>query len=656
MTVAVSSGKARSAPSSASALRDTVTENLFRLGLAQAEKKRWAEAARNYEAALARCPKDVLLWLHLARARLKLDEFAAGADAACRALALDPTNELALKIAATCLQSSGRERDLVTLFDSTNRQAICDPELHLQLGTALFRLGRSEEAIQAIFDSLKRDPRNSEAFAQLGSAFQLLNMPQEAREGFRNALAFGAPRVEMLGGIVFTSLQAASWGNLAQDQADLEAAVRSSGEWPSPFFCLNFSWTRQQQLAAMRSKAQTLFEGIAPLPPRNGRAPGDRIRIGYVSGDLHEHATAYLVAELFEHHDRARFDIYAYSYGDNDGSAMRQRIEGAFGENFRDAREMSNAELAQKIRTDGIDILIDLKGYTLYARNEVFAYRAAPIQVNFLGFPGSLGSELYDYIVGDPIVTPLEHADGYAEKIAQMPNCYQPNDRKRPMPSAATREELGLPSDAFVFCSFNSNYKITPPVYDRWCSLLRAIPDAVLWLYVTSDQARVNLANEAHARGIDPSRLFWAGNVRLPAHIARIQAADLFLDTLPVTAHTSASDALWAGVPVVTALGDTFVSRVAASLLHAVDLPDLIARDLDEYERIALAIATDRDRLRELRTHLACQRTHGRLFDSARYTRDFEELLRKMFTEREMAQSLKSSEEPAIAAPIQLRG
>jgi len=627
MNIATSHNRAHPAQAPRTALRDARAERLFRQGLALAERKCWTEAARSYESALARCPKDFLLWLHLARARLKLDEFTTGADAACRALALEPGNELALKIAATCMQCSGRERDLVTLFDSVNRQSIGDPELHLQLGAALFRLGRGTEAVQAIFDSLRRDPRNFEAFAQLGTVFQLMHMPLEARESFRNALALGAPSVEMLSAIVFTSLQAASWDNLAQDMTALDAAVQTTGEWPPPFFCLNFSWNRQQQLAAMRSKARQLFDSIEPLPARGGRRLGDRIRVGYVSGDLHEHATAYLVAELFERHDRARFDIYAYSYGDNDGSAMRERIEKSFGGNFRDARELSNKALAQLIRSDAIDVLIDLKGYTLHTRSEVFAYRAAPLQVNFLGFPGSLGSELYDYVIGDPIVTPLEDADGYAEKIAQMPGCYQPNDRRRPLPPAATREECGLPSDAFVFCSFNANYKITPQVFDRWCALLRAAPDAVLWLFVTNHQARHNLAQEAAQRGVDPARLFWAQTVPIAQHVARVQAADLFLDTMPVNAHTTASDALWAGVPLVTTLGETFVSRVAASLLHAAGVSELIAKDLAAYEQIALNLVRDRGKLQALRGRLQSTRHSSTLFDTKRYVGEFETLI-----------------------------
>ena len=338
-----------------------------------------------------------------------------------------------------------------------------------------------------------------------------------------------------------------------------------------------------------------------PLPARAPGCADGRIRVGYVSSDFHEHATAHLIAELFECHDKERFALHAYSYGTDDGSPMRRRIEQAFGPGFVEARHLDSRALAQRIRSDAIDVLVDLKGYTLYSRSDVFAYRAAPVQVNFLGFPGSLGSTVYDYIIGDPVVTPLEHADGYAERIAQMPRCYQPNDRRRPRPAARDRQRWGLPQAAFVFCCFNANYKITPALFASWCALLRQVDDAVLWLFEANEQARRNLIAQAAAQGVAADRLHWAPNLPLDQHIARIANADLFLDTLPVNAHTTASDALWAGVPLVTVLGDSFVSRVAASLVSAAGLPELVACDLDGYARIALELARDRARLRGMR-------------------------------------------------------
>ena len=569
-------------------------------------------------------------WVARARERLRQGALAPAAQAARRAVALDPATAPVLHAVADAYERSGRHRDAVELLQSVALERIGDTTLFLRLGIALSRLGRFEEAVQALFAVLRRDPRSTAAFAQLGNVFQLLQMPEEAHESFRNALALGRAPVEMAAAIVFTSLEAARWEQLAGDIAALDALVAQGRGQPAPFYSLNLPWERARLRAAAEAQAARVFAGIAPLPRRAVRAAGSRLRIGYVSSDFHEHATAYLIAGMLEHHDRTRVDIFAYSYGVDDGSPMRRRIEAAFGPHFVEAGGLDDAALAQRIRRDAIDILVDLKGYTLYARNGVFAYRAAPVQVNYLGFPGTLGSEHYDYIVGDRIVTPLAHADGYREKIAQLPGCYQPNDRQRPLAAPPPRGEYGLPQDAFVFACFNANYKITPAVFDRWCALLRRFDDAVLWLFVGNAQARRSLAAAAQARGVAPQRLHWAEPLPQAAHVRRHQAADLFLDTLPVNAHTTASDALWAGLPLVTVTGDTFAARVATSLLHAAGLAELVAADLDEYERIAAALAQDRGRLATLRERLARQRATGALFDGAGYARDLEALFARM--------------------------
>ncbi|HXY05095.1 MAG TPA: hypothetical protein VEI05_00995 [Burkholderiaceae bacterium] len=626
-------------------------QSAYHEGLAHARENRWLQAADAYEAALAAAAHDPVLWLNLAHARLKLGDTERSATAACRAVALDPRSELGLTIAAQCFAHAGRQQDLVALFRSVDMHAIGDARLHLQLGLALCRLERFEEAIRAFLDVLVRNPRSAEAFAQLGNVFQLMQLPEQARESFRNALALGRTPVEMLSAVLFTSLEAARWESFEEDRASLEALAASGQGQPVPFYCLAFSWTRSQQLAAARAYAQRTFRGIATATHGTAHAAARPIRVGYVSSDLHEHATAYLISELLERHDRERFEIYAYSYGNNDASPMRRRIETAVGRTFVDARQMSTPALVQRISQDAIDVLIDLKGYTLYARNDVFAHRPAPIQVNFLGFPGTLGSEHYDYIIGDPIVTPLEHADGFAEKIAQLPDCYQPNDRLRPMGAAPDRERWQLPRNGFVFCCFNAAYKITPPVFDRWCSLLRQIDDSVLWLLETNAQARKNILLQAQRRGIAPDRLIWAPRVGFAQHIARLPTADVFLDTLPVNAHTTASDALWAGLPVLTVLGESFVSRVAASAVTAAQLPELVAADLDEYERIALRLARDRTWLRDLRQRLADNRDRCALFDSAAYQRNFEALLGRMVARRN--RGLAPEHLPAAARRIE---
>jgi predicted O-linked N-acetylglucosamine transferase (SPINDLY family) len=359
------------------------------------------------------------------------------------------------------------------------------------------------------------------------------------------------------------------------------------------------------------------------------------------------HATAYLIAQLLELHDPLRFEVHAWSYGPEDGSPIRARIRDALGGRFHEVRQESDRGVAERIRAADIDVLVDLKGYTQGSRPGILALRPARVQVNFLGHPGTLGSPCHDYIIGDPIVTPLAHEGGYSEAIAQMPGCYQPNDRLRPVGPRPTRASCGLPGEGFVFCSFNSCYKITQEQFDAWCRLLGAVPGSVLWLYEANAQAARNLRAAAAARGVEPGRIVFAPHRDLADHLGRLQLADLVLDTFPVTAHTTASDALWAGVPLVTRAGETFVSRVAASVLAAAGVPELVAPDLAAYEALALALARDPARLQALRGHLAAARDHSELFDSVRHARRLEGLYERM-----LGAHLAGQPARAIAAAI----
>jgi predicted O-linked N-acetylglucosamine transferase (SPINDLY family) len=366
-----------------------------------------------------------------------------------------------------------------------------------------------------------------------------------------------------------------------------------------------------------------------PVVEPTSRLAGRRLRVGYLSNDFHQHATAMLVAQVFELHDRERFEVRLYSYGASDGSPMRARLEQA-GDAFVDITGLSDLEAARLIRDDRIDLLVDLKGHTLNARTAIMAMRPAPVQVAYLGFPGTMGADFIDYVITDPVVTPAAMADGFSEKLAWMPDCYQPNDRRRQADPPPTRAACGLPEQGFVFCCFNQTYKIRPELFDVWCRLLAATPGSVLWLLNSNPQAGANLKREAAARGVDPARIVFAPLVPSHRNLARLAHADLFLDTLPVNAHTTASDALWSGVPLVTCPGDTFVGRVAASLLHAVGLPGLVADDLTQYESLARSLAADPARIAALKAHLRAARDTAPLFDSARTTRSLEDLYLRM--------------------------
>ena len=311
---------------------------------------------------------------------------------------------------------------------------------------------------------------------------------------------------------------------------------------------------------------------------------------------------------------------------------MRSRMQAAF-DTFRDLQHASSEAAAGQIAADGIDILVDLKGYTGGSRLEIAALRPAPVQVSWLGYPGTLGHRrLADYLIGDPIVTPLEHASHYSESLALMPHCYQPNDRQRTVGERPTRAQAGLADTGFVFCCFCLPNKITPAMLDLWCRLLRNVPESQLWLLQSNSVTQHNLRREAAARGIAPERLVFAPPLPLAEHLGRLQLADLALDTFPYTSHTTASDALWAGVPLITLMGDTFVSRVAASILHAAGLPQLVTRSADSYVRLVLELAMQPEQMKFFRNRLAANLMTCPLFDSERFARDLERLYERMWT------------------------
>ena len=606
----------------------------YRRGLLHAQDGQWQAALKDFERAVALNPSDSVYWLNLAHARMRCGQYDLGADAAQRGASLAPDSEPALAVAAECLNAAHRQPDTVRLLAGRDLARIRDHHVHFELGQALHHLDRFKEAADSYLAALSRKPDFMVAHVQLGNVFNRLHLHEEARECFKTAIAIGGDAVQLTSGMTFEELHACRWDHLAEDLPELMRLMDEDAGYPQPFQLLAQPSTRRQQLSAATRYAQNVFAGLEPLPPAPPRRSSPRIRVGYFSSDLHEHATAYLLTQILEHHDRSLFEVAAYSYGVDDASPMRRRIEQAV-DRFVDVREMSNRAAAERIRADGVDILLDLKGYTLGARNGVLAFRPSPIQVNYLGFPGTLGAPFYDYIIGDPTVTPLEHAADYSEKIAQMPVCYQPNDRSRAIGPRPTRPECGLPESGFVFCSFNSPYKITAEIFDIWCRLLQQVDGSVLWLYETNPQARRNLTREAQRREVDPARVIWGEQLPQTRHLGRLQLADLVLDTRPVCAHTTASDALWAGVPVVTCPGETFVSSVAASLLSAIELPELIAPDPAAYQSLALGLARDPQRLRALRERLLYNRERCALFDSVRYTRDLEALFARMHEQQQ---------------------
>ena len=575
-----------------------------------------------------------------------------------RVLALAPDRIEALQLRGELLQKLGRTNEAAAAF---RELATAQPEradAWTGLGTAQLALNRVERALQSFDRALSLQAEDVRAWIGRGAALQRLSRWNEALECYERARRLRPDLVGVLNNRALVLSSLGRWDEAATTYAELldaaaefpyalgrlQRARALACDWrdhdalrarivagigagqpvcdPFSFFAISDSPALQQDCA--RLYAQRQHPGPGAASPRPRPAQDGKIRLAYLSPDFHEHATAYLTAGLFEKHDRERFEIVAVSFGPDKGGPMRRRLHASF-DRFVDARTLADAEVARNLRDLGIHIAIDLAGFTSRNRAGILAARPAPVQIGFLGYPGTMAAPWLDYLIADAYVIP-EGQDGfYDESIVRLPHCYQANDDQRMLPTdAGTRAEHGLPEQAFVFCCFNNSYKIGPEIFDRWMRLLAQVPDSVLWLFEDNALVANHLRREAAARGIAPERLVMAPRLAPAAHLARHRHADLFLDTFPYTAHTTGSDALWMGLPLVTCAGESFASRVAGSLLRAAGLPELIAGDFDEYEALALALARDPPRLARLRTHLADGRRTHALFDTDRFRRHLE--------------------------------
>ena len=504
-------------------------------------------------------------------------------------------------------------------------------EAHNVRSIALCALNRFDEALQSCDRAIRIKPDYAEAYANRGVALRELKRFEEAMQSYDRAIQL-APHYEFLmGDVLRTQMNICDWGNYGSSVAELRERLSRGEKSAPPFFVLALldSLDLQRRASDIWVRAKSTIggehEAAAPLPSHR------RIRIGYFSADFRNHAVAVLMAGLFEEHDRSRFELIAFSLGPDADDDMRTRLKVAF-DRFIDVRAMSDRDVVLLARNLEIDIAVDLNGLTRDARTSIFAMRAAPIQVNYLGYPGTMGADYIDYLIADHMVIPAVDQSHYVEKIVYLPNTYQPNDRKRPIAGKVfKRSELCLPQDGFVFCCFNNNYKITPDVFDSWMRILGHVGGSVLWLLQDSEIAAVNLRKEASARGVDPDRLVFASRMTLPDHLARHRMADLFLDTLPYNAHTTASDALWAGLPVLTQIGQTFAGRVAASLLNAAGLPELITTTRDAYEALAVELATNPAKLASIKQKISDNRLTTPLFDTALFTRHIEAAYTAMY-------------------------
>jgi predicted O-linked N-acetylglucosamine transferase (SPINDLY family) len=558
---------------------------------------------------------------------LRFDEALASAD---QALALAPRHVAILINRGNALAGLGRPLEAIAGFDRALAVSPDEADAHNGRGIALAALGRLDEAVAAYDRALAGRPEHIDALLNRANVLPKLGRHADALASSARAFALAPDHPSAFGILLDQYLAAGDWEALAPLVAELPVRV-ANGALIGPLALPLLTDDPALHVRAARSFARHR-RAVAPLTQLATASPRDdgRIRIGYLSADFRDHPVAHAIADLLSRHDRGRFEVVAWSIGPDDGSAMRARLVGAV-DAFHDLRALGDGAAAERIRAHGTDILVDLGGYTDHSRPGILAYRAAPLQVNFLGFPGSMGAEFVDYIVADAFALPFDQRPFFDEKIVHLPDCFFVNDPGRPIAATPTRAAAGLPEQGVVFCAFNNPMKFTPAVFDVWMRLLRQVDGSVLWLSAARDTMQDSLRGAATARGIDPHRLIFAPRIGASAdHLARLALADLFLDTLPYNAHSTACDALYAGLPMVTCAGATFASRVAGSLLRAAGLPDLVTADLAEYEALALALAGDPVRRDVLRRRLNEARSTSALFDATRFRRHIEAAYARM--------------------------
>ena len=600
------------------------------LGNVQFEMGNLADAYTSYSEFLKHHPhkKEILLrratiLVHLSRTHEAKNDFQALLD-------LDSANTDVLCGLGTC---SLELKDIPAAIDHFTKAIELNPKLIgpvLGRGLAYYNSGQYLQAMADFDKAIEIDPDHPHGYMNRGHLHVLNRNFEDAVKDYEKIIDRPDTPNFVEGDLIIAKMQTCNWDGLNNLAENIEQNLRAGRPSATPFALLSFCNKADVQKKCAEVVTSLKFPQRSDIDPVERYSGHDKIRIGYFSADYCDHATMHLMGGLFEMHDKSKFETFAFSFGPQKMDQQRIRAEMAF-DHFIDASLLSDKATALIARHFEIDIAIDLKGYTTHSRPGIFAYRAAPIQINFLGFPGTMGAPYIDYLIADQTIIPAELEHHYSESILAIDGCYQVNDSKRMRPIRRfTRAELNLPENDFVFCSFNNNFKITPEMFDLWCKLLHQVPGSVLWMLADNAAAQKNLIDEANKRGVDSSRLIFAGRMSNQDHLARHAAADLLLDTFPCNAHTTASDALFMGVPLVTLMGETFASRVAASILKAVDHPELVAQTMSEYESIALRLARNPEQCRALKISLLETVPKSQLYDTARFTQDYEAILENL--------------------------
>ena len=605
------------------------------LGMVRAQSGDFQSAIDFMKRAISISPNNPASYFNRGLALIEMGNPAKALDDFKKAISLNPSYAEAYNGQGNALMDLNHAGAAVESFREALRINPEYADAWNNLGNALSAIKNIAESIACYKKATINRPDFADALANLASAYSEVNELDESFAHYRAALQIDAGVKYLFGDYLHTKSKSAEWFESQEDTERLKVLIDRSMPSVKPFVALGLLDDPPLHKRVAELYVQTRFPLSDTLGAITTRKPGEKIRIGYFSADFRNHATAYLLAEMLEQHDKEVFDIYAFNFTSGPPDEMSARLFAAV-TGVVDLTGHSDRSAAQLSRAMGIDIAVDLKGHTEDSRTGIFALRCAPVQVSYLGFPGTLGAPYYDYVLADRNVIPPDQSEHYTEHLVYLPHCYQVNDSKRRIADRVfSRSELGLPEGAFVFCCFNSTYKILPQTFDGWMRILHAVEDSVLWLLDHHPLATQNLKKEAQARGIEPHRLVFGPRMPLADHLARHKLADLFIDTLPYNAHTTTSDALWAGLPVLSCMGKSFAARVAGSLLLAMDLPELITNTQADFESKAIEYAKDPVALQKIKLKLLENLPISPLFNAKLFTRHIEQAYRVMYARQQ---------------------
>jgi len=588
-------------------------------------------AERLYRDLLRVSPDDTAVLSNLATLALQKGNLDSGIKIIEKSLKINPDQFTALNNYGVMLQKTSRFTESVEIFNRAINLKPDYAEAHANKANSLSELKQFDEAEASYDRAIHYKPDYLKAYLNRGKSLKQSGQLTKALASFQEAQRLN-PEIDFLSGEIFeTKMHLCIWDDFDNNLDDLERKINAKKNTINPFPLLGLLDEPSLQKKNAEIYSSLNYPKNNSLPDIDDYQDHSKIRIGYFSADFHNHATMHLMAELFENHDKDSFELFAFSFGPNIIDIWRNRIIECFDE-FLDVRLMSDHDIVLLSREKQIDIAIDLKGFTKDCRPNIFSLRCAPLQVSFLGFPGTMGSKFMDYLIADHVLIPKKNKRHYSEKIVFMPNSYQANISKRDVSNnSISRKDQELPETGFIFCCFNNSYKITPIIFKAWMKILSEVDDSVLWLFEKNSTTTKNLKKAAKNLGVNSGRLVFAKHMSVEDHLERIKLADLFLDTLPYNAHTTSSDALRMGLPVLTLVGESFASRVAASLLHAVNLPELITFSEDQYIDYAIKIASSPSSLQKIKTKLSVNLSSSSLFDSKLFTKNLEDSFHQMY-------------------------